>query len=53
MDCALLSDEVKKAFQTQGMDPSSTSPAEFQRLVEQDAKRWALGAADQGAKHFC
>ena len=37
----LLSDDVKKAFQTQGMDPSSSSPAEFQRLVEQDAKRWA------------
>lgn len=37
----LLSDEVKKAFQTQGMDPSSSTPADFQRLVEKDAKRWA------------
>lgn len=37
----LLNDEVKKAFQTQGMDPSSSSPAEFQRLVAQDAQRWA------------
>ena len=37
----LLSDEVKKAFQTQGMDPSSSTPAEFQRLVAQDAQRWA------------
>ena len=37
----LLSDEVKKAFQTQGMDPSSSSAAEFQRLVEADASRWA------------
>lgn len=37
----LLTDEVKKAFQTQGMDPSSSSPAEFQRLVDKDAKRWA------------
>jgi tripartite-type tricarboxylate transporter receptor subunit TctC len=37
----LLSDEVRKAFQTQGMDPSGSTPADFQRLVEQDAKRWA------------
>ena len=37
----LLSDEVKKAFQTQGMDPSSSSAADFQRLVETDASRWA------------
>ena len=37
----LLTDEVKKAFQTQGMDPSSSSPAEFQHLVDKDAKRWA------------
>lgn len=37
----LLTDEVRKAFQTQGMDPSSSSPADFQRLVEKDAKRWA------------
>lgn len=38
----LRSDEVKKAFQTQGMDPASSTPAEFQKLVEADAKRWAL-----------
>ena len=37
----LLSDEVKKAFQTQGMDPSSSTPGEFKSLVELDAKRWA------------
>ncbi len=37
----LLTDEVKKAFQAQGMDPTSSSPADFQRLVEKDAKRWA------------
>lgn len=37
----LLSDEVKNAFQTQGMDPSGSSAAEFQRLVESDARRWA------------
>ena len=37
----LLTDEVKKAFQTQGMDPLSSTPAEFQRLVEKDAQRWA------------
>lgn len=37
----LLSDEVKKAFQTQGMDPSGSTPGEFKSLVELDAKRWA------------
>lgn len=33
--------EVRTAFMTQGMDPASSSPAEFQRLVQQDAGRWA------------
>lgn len=37
----LLGEEVKRAFSTQGMDPSSATPAEFRRLVEGDAKRWA------------
>ncbi|MDI1237480.1 MAG: tripartite tricarboxylate transporter substrate binding protein [Polaromonas sp.] len=37
----LLSDEVKKAFQTQGMDPTGSTPGEFKSLVEMDAKRWA------------
>lgn len=37
----LQTEEVRKAFQTQGMDPSGSTPAEFQRLVEKDAKRWA------------
>jgi tripartite-type tricarboxylate transporter receptor subunit TctC len=33
--------EVRAAFETQGMDPASSSPEEFRRLVEQDAERWA------------
>ena len=33
--------EVKTAFQTQGMDPAHSSPAEFQNLVRKDADRWA------------
>lgn len=33
--------EVRTAFQTQGMEPASSTPAEFQQLVAQDAKRWA------------
>ena len=37
----LNSEEVTKAFQSQGMDPSSSTPAEFKRLVERDAQRWA------------
>jgi tripartite-type tricarboxylate transporter receptor subunit TctC len=33
--------EVRTAFQSQGMEPASSSPEEFRRLVEQDANRWA------------
>ncbi len=44
----LLSDEVKKAFSTQGMDPSGSTPAEFKSLVETDAKRWAQLIKAQG-----
>ncbi|MFO1244317.1 MAG: tripartite tricarboxylate transporter substrate binding protein [Ramlibacter sp.] len=33
--------EVRAAFETQGMDPASSTPDEFRRLVEQDATRWA------------
>ncbi|AEG93492.1 tripartite tricarboxylate transporter substrate binding protein [Ramlibacter tataouinensis] len=33
--------EVKTAFQGQGMDPATSTPEEFRRLVEQDAQRWA------------
>jgi tripartite-type tricarboxylate transporter receptor subunit TctC len=44
----LQSDEVKNAFQTQGMDPIGSSAAEFQRLVETDAKRWAQLIKTQG-----
>ena len=44
----LLSEEVKKAFQTQGMDPSGSTPTEFKSLVETDAKRWAQLIKAQG-----
>lgn len=37
----LATPEVRAAFQTQGMDPATSSPEEFRRLVEQDAQRWA------------
>ncbi|HZY15657.1 MAG TPA: tripartite tricarboxylate transporter substrate binding protein [Ramlibacter sp.] len=33
--------EVRTAFQTQGMDPATSSPAEFAQLVARDAERWA------------
>ena len=33
--------EVRTAFQTQGMDPATSSPEEFRRLVATDAERWA------------
>lgn len=37
----LATPEVRAAFETQGMDPATSSPEEFRRLVEQDAQRWA------------
>jgi tripartite-type tricarboxylate transporter receptor subunit TctC len=37
----LASPEVRTAFQSQGMDPASSSPAEFRSLVARDADRWA------------
>ena len=40
--------EVRTAFETQGMDPVSSTPEEFRRLVEQDAVRWARLIKSQG-----
>ena len=40
--------EVRTAFETQGMDPASSTPEEFRRLVEQDANRWASLIKAQG-----
>ena len=37
----LASEEIKRAFQPQGMDPSSSTPEEFGQLVAKDAQRWA------------
>jgi tripartite-type tricarboxylate transporter receptor subunit TctC len=37
----LAAPEVRTAFESQGMDPASSTPEEFRRLVEQDAERWA------------
>jgi tripartite-type tricarboxylate transporter receptor subunit TctC len=42
--------EVRTAFQTQGMDPATSSPEEFKRLVERDAERWAELVKTQGIK---
>ena len=33
--------EVRTAFESQGMDPASSTPEEFRLLVERDAGRWA------------
>ncbi|WP_156385550.1 tripartite tricarboxylate transporter substrate binding protein [Ramlibacter sp. Leaf400] len=40
--------EVRTAFETQGMDPASSTPEDFRRLVEQDAERWAKLIKSQG-----
>jgi tripartite-type tricarboxylate transporter receptor subunit TctC len=37
----LAAPEVRTAFESQGMDPASSSPDEFRRLVTRDADRWA------------
>lgn len=44
----LAQPDVRAAFQTQGMDPASSSPDEFRRLVEQDAGRWLRLVKAQG-----
>lgn len=42
--------EVRAAFQTQGMDPATSTPEEFRRLVERDAERWAQLVKAQGIR---
>jgi tripartite-type tricarboxylate transporter receptor subunit TctC len=37
----LASEDVKKAFVVQGMDPSGSTPQAFGQLVERDAERWS------------
>jgi tripartite-type tricarboxylate transporter receptor subunit TctC len=44
----LATPDVRTAFETQGMDPASSTPEEFKRLVAQDADRWARVIRQQG-----
>ena len=46
----LSGDDVKKAFVSQGMDPSGSTPQVFAQLVERDADLWARLIKDQGIK---
>ncbi|AOS82045.1 Twin-arginine translocation pathway signal [Hydrogenophaga sp. PBC] len=46
----LRSEEVKKAFEGQGMDPASDTPEGFAKLVNRDADRWAALIKAQGIK---
>ena len=46
----LTGEDVKKAFLSQGMDPSGSTPQAFGQLVERDANRWARLIKDQGIK---
>jgi tripartite-type tricarboxylate transporter receptor subunit TctC len=46
----LASEDVKTAFSTQGMDPATSTPVEFARLVERDADKWARLVKVQGIK---
>lgn len=40
--------EIAKAFEAQGMSPAHSTPQEFQRLVEADARRWGDLIRSQG-----
>ncbi|HEY8048959.1 MAG TPA: tripartite tricarboxylate transporter substrate binding protein [Ramlibacter sp.] len=44
----LASSDVRTAFETQGMDPATSTPQEFGQLVAQDADRWARVIKQQG-----
>jgi tripartite-type tricarboxylate transporter receptor subunit TctC len=46
----LAAPDVRTAFQSQGMDPESSTPEEFRRLVERDAERWAQLVKRQNIK---
>ena len=39
--------DVRAAFETQGMTPASSSPAEFRALLDKDAPRWARVVREQ------
>jgi tripartite-type tricarboxylate transporter receptor subunit TctC len=44
----LAAPDVRAAFETQGMDPATSTPEAFRHLVEQDADRWARLIKAQG-----
>ena len=46
----LRGDDVRRAFQTQGMDPATDTSEAFARLVAQDADRWAEVIRAQGIR---
>jgi tripartite-type tricarboxylate transporter receptor subunit TctC len=46
----LAAPDVRTAFSTQGMDPATSTPLEFQQLVERDAQRWADLITAQGIR---
>jgi len=46
----LTGEDVQKAFLSQGMDPSGSTPQAFAQLVERDADRWARLIRDQSIK---
>lgn len=46
----LSGEDVKRAFLSQGMDPSGSTPQAFAQLVERDAERWVRLIKDQGIK---
>jgi len=46
----LRAEDVKKAFEGQGMDPASDTPEGFAKLVNRDADRWAALIKAQGIK---
>ena len=39
--------DVRAAFETQGMTPASSRPAEFRALLDKEAPRWARVVREQ------
>jgi tripartite-type tricarboxylate transporter receptor subunit TctC len=46
----LAAPDVRAAFETQGMDPATSTPDEFRQLVARDADRWLRLVKAQGIK---
>ncbi|WP_395027846.1 hypothetical protein [Comamonas odontotermitis] len=42
------STEVREVFAQQGVEPKTSTPAEFQRMIDAELTRWARGVKTLG-----